>query len=392
MPIINSIAAMQDEMAAWRQDIHAHPELAFEEVRTSQLVAEKLESWGIKVTRGLGKTGLVGTLEGREPGSRSIGLRADMDALPIAEENDLPYKSQNEGKMHACGHDGHTAVLLGAAKYLAENRNFKGTVHFIFQPAEEGFAGAKAMIKDGLFERFPCDEVYGLHNAPHMEFGKIGVMSGPMMAAADTFDIAIQGRGGHGAFPQNSVDPVLIGSQIVTALQSIISRNTDPQKSGVISVTRFHAGEAFNVIPDTALLGGTVRTFDPKVQDMVIRRMEEVVTGIAAALGGSAELRYRRGYPVTINHEANAEYAAAAAGAVVGEEAVVRDIPPVMGAEDFSFMLQEKPGCYVWLGQGGQVGGEGALHHPRYNFNDDALPVGASYFVNLVEQRLGRAA
>jgi len=391
MPVINSIAAMRDEMAEWRRDIHAHPELAFEEVRTSQLVAEKLESWGIAVTRGLGKTGLVGTLEGREPGG-SIGLRADMDALPLQELNDLPYKSTYDGKMHACGHDGHTTILLGAAKHLAENRNFKGTIHFIFQPAEEGFAGAKAMIKDGLFERFPCDEVYGLHNAPHMEFGKIGVMSGPMMAAADTFDIAIQGRGGHGAFPQNSVDPVLIGSQIVTGLQSIISRNTDPQKSGVISVTRFLAGEAFNVIPDSALLGGTVRTFDPEVQDMIIQRMEEVVTGIATALGGSAELRYRRGYPVTINHELNSDYAAAAARAVVGDEAVVRDIPPVMGAEDFSYMLNERPGCYIWLGQGGQVGGEGALHHPRYNFNDDALPIGASYFASLAEQRLGRAA
>ena len=392
MPVINSIAAMQDEMAEWRRDIHAHPELAFEEVRTSALVAEKLESWGIKVTRGLGKTGLVGTLEGKEPGSRSIGLRADMDALPLQELNDLPYKSTFDGKMHACGHDGHTATLLGAAKFLAENRNFKGTIHFIFQPAEEGFAGAKAMIKDGLFERFPCDEVYGLHNAPHMEFGKIGVMSGPMMAAADTFDIVVQGRGGHGAFPQTSVDPVLIGSQIVTALQSIVSRNTDPQKSGVISVTRFHAGEAFNVIPDDAMLGGTVRTFDPKVQEMIIGRMEAVATGIATALGGSAELRYRRGYPVTVNPAENAEYAADAAKAVVGEDQVLRDIAPVMGAEDFSYMLQEKPGCYIWLGQGGQVGGEGALHHPRYNFNDEALPIGASYFVNLVEQRLGRAA
>ncbi len=391
MPVINSIAAMQDEMAEWRQDIHAHPELAFEEVRTSQLVADKLESWGIKVTRGLGKTGLVGTLEGTQPGG-SIGLRADMDALPLDELNDLPYKSENPGKMHACGHDGHTTILLGAAKHLAENRNFKGTVQFIFQPAEEGYAGAKAMIKDGLFERFPCDEVYGLHNAPHMEFGKIGVMAGPMMAAADTFDIEVQGRGGHGAFPQTSVDPVLIGAHIVTALQSIISRNADPQKSGVITVTRFFGGEAFNVIPDHVEMGGTVRTFDPKVQEMIIERMEAIATGIATAMGGSAELRYRRGYPVTINHADNAEYAAQAAAAVIGQEQVLRNIDPVMGAEDFSYMLNERPGCYVWLGQGGQVGGEGALHHPRYNFNDEALPIGASYFANLVEQRLGRAA
>ena len=391
MPVINSIAAMRDEMAEWRQDIHAHPELAFEEVRTAALVAEKLESWGIKVTRGLGKTGLVGTLEGKQPGG-SIGLRADMDALPMQELNDLPYKSKHEGKMHACGHDGHTTILLGAAKYLAENRNFKGTVHFIFQPAEEGYAGAKAMIKDGLFERFPVDEVYGLHNAPHMEFGKVGVAAGPMMAAADTFDIEVQGRGGHGAFPQTSVDPVLIGSHIVTALQSIISRNADPQKSGVISVTRFFGGKAFNVIPDTVLMGGTVRTFDPKVQDMIIERLEQIATGIATAMGGSAEVRYRRGYPVTINHAENAEYAAAVAASVVGQESVLRNIQPVMGAEDFSYMLNEKPGCYIWLGQGGQVGGEGALHHPRYNFNDDALPIGASFFASLVEQRLGRAA
>ena len=248
------------------------------------------------------------------------------------------------------------------------------------------------MIKDGLFERFPCDEVYGLHNAPHMEFGKIGVMAGPMMAAADTFDIEVQGRGGHGAFPQTSVDPVLIGAHIVTALQSIISRNADPQKSGVITVTRFFGGEAFNVIPDHVEMGGTVRTFDPKVQEMIIERMEAIATGIATAMGGSAELRYRRGYPVTINHADNAEYAAQAAAAVIGQEQVLRNIDPVMGAEDFSYMLNERPGCYVWLGQGGQVGGEGALHHPRYNFNDEALPIGASYFANLVEQRLGRAA
>ncbi len=392
MPIINSIAAMQDEMAEWRQDIHAHPELAFEEHRTSQLVAEKLESWGIKVTRGLGKTGLVGTLEGREPGSRTIGLRADMDALPILEENDLSYKSQNEGVMHACGHDGHTTILLGAAKYLAETRNFKGTVHFIFQPAEEGYAGAKAMIKDGLFERFPCDEVYGLHNYPEMPLGSVGVTAGPMMAAADTFDIRINGRGGHGAYPHNSIDPVLIGSQIVVALQSIVSRNANPQKSGVISVTRFHAGEAFNVIPDTALLGGTVRTFDPKMQDMIEMRMGEIAGGIASALGGRAELVYRRGYPVTVNNDEKSEVAAEIAAKVVGMDKVQRDVEPVMGAEDFSYMLNEKPGCYIWLGQKGEGAGKGSLHHPEYNFNDAALPIGASYFANLVEERLGRAA
>ena len=392
MPVINSIAAMKEEMAEWRRDIHAHPELAFEEVRTSQKVADLLESWGIEVTRGLGKTGLVGTLKGREPGERSIGLRADMDALPILEENDLPYKSQIDGKMHACGHDGHTTILLGAAKYLAETRNFKGTVHFIFQPAEEGFAGAKAMIRDGLFEKFPCDEVYGLHNYPEMPLGSIGVVEGPMMAAADTFDININGRGGHGAYPHGCVDPVLIGSQIVVALQSIISRNADPQKSGVISVTRFLAGEAFNVIPDTAILGGTVRTFDPKVQDLIEHRMGEIATGVASALGGKAELVYRRGYPVTENNAEKAAVAAAIAGRVVGDEQVNRNLAPVMGAEDFSYMLNEKPGCYVWLGQRGDSAGEGSLHHPKYNFNDDALPIGASYFATLVEEQLSAAA
>jgi amidohydrolase len=315
MPIINSIAAMKDEMAEWRRDIHAHPELAFQEHRTAQVVAEKLESWGIEVTRGLGKTGLVGVLRGREPGARSIALRADMDALPILEENDLPYRSQADGIMHACGHDGHTTILLGAAKYLAETRNFKGTVHCIFQPAEEGFAGAKAMIRDGLFDKFPSDEVYGLHNYPEMPLGTIGVMAGPMMAAADTFDIKINGRGGHGAYPHGCIDPVLIGSQIVVALQSIVARNADPQKSGVVSVTRFLAGEAFNVIPDTALLGGTVRTFDAKVQDMIETRMGAIASGIATALGGSAELVYRRGYPVTVNNAEKAEVAAGVAAA-----------------------------------------------------------------------------
>jgi amidohydrolase len=290
MPIVNSIAALKDEMAEWRRDIHAHPELAFQEHRTAQTVAERLEAWGITVTRGLGKTGLVGTLVGREPGTRTIGLRADMDALPILEENDLPYRSQTDGVMHACGHDGHTAILLGAAKYLAETRNFAGTVHFIFQPAEEGFAGAKAMIRDGLFERFPCDEIYGLHNFPEMPLGTIGVMAGPMMAAADTFDIKIAGRGGHGAMPHFAVDPVLIGSQVVVALQSLVSRNTDPLKGAVISVTRFLAGEAFNVIPDTCLLGGTVRTFDPKVQDQIATGMERIATGVAAPVGGLAEI------------------------------------------------------------------------------------------------------
>ena len=383
MPVINSIAALEEDMTAWRRDFHMHPELAYQEERTSQIVAEKLKSWGIKVKTGLGKTGVVGVIEGTGEGP-SIGLRADMDALPIDEMNDIEWKSQNQGVMHACGHDGHTTMLLGAAKYLAETRNFAGTVHVIFQPAEEGFAGAKAMIDDGLFEEFPCDQVYGLHNWPEMPAGQLAAVPGPIMAAADKFVIKVKGKGAHGAMPHNGVDPIVVGSQIVTALQSLVSRSKNPIETAVISTTMFHAGSAFNVIPEEAELSGTVRTFNPKVQDMVEAGMKRIAEGISAAMGAVAEIDYRRGYPATINHKREADLAAEVAASIVGPENVRRDVNPTMGAEDFSFMLNEKPGCYLWLGQGGGASSEN-VHHPQYDFNDTVLPIGASVLAKLVE-------
>ena len=384
MPIINSIAALEEQMTEWRRDFHMHPELAYQEVRTSGKVAEMLESWGIEVTKGLGKTGVVGVIKGSGDGP-SIGLRADMDALPIDEMNDTPWKSQNAGVMHACGHDGHTTMLLGAAKYLAETRNFNGTVNVIFQPAEEGYAGAKAMMDDGLFEKFPCDQVYGLHNWPQMPAGSIAAVPGPIMAAADKFDITVRGKGAHGAMPQNGVDPIVIGSQIVTALQSLVSRSKDPIETAVISITMFHAGAAFNVIPEEAVLSGTVRTFNPEVQDLIEAGMKRIAEGIASGMGGSAEVDFRRGYPATVNHEAQTQLAADVAGGIVGPENVRNDVDPTMGGEDFAFMLNEKPGCYLWLGQGGGASSEN-VHHPQYDFNDSVLPIGASVLARLVEE------
>ena len=383
MPVINSIAAMEEEMTAWRRDFHMHPELAYEEVRTAGIVAEKLKSWGIEIKTGLGKTGVVGVIKGTGDGP-SIGLRADMDALPMDEANDMEWKSQNPGKMHACGHDGHTTMLLGAAKYLAETRNFAGTVHVIFQPAEEGYAGAKAMMDDGLFEDFPCDQVYGLHNWPQMPAGSIAAVPGPIMAAADKFDITVRGVGAHGAMPHHGVDPIVIGSQIVTALQSLVSRSKDPVQTAVISVTMFHAGSAFNVIPDEATLSGTVRTFRGDVQDLVEDGMKRIAQNIAAGMGGSAEVDYRRGYPATVNHERETQLAADVAAGVVGAENVRMDVEPTMGGEDFAFMLNEKPGCYLWLGQGGGAS-DANVHHPEYDFNDKVLPIGASVLARLVE-------
>jgi len=383
MPVINSIAALEEEMTAWRRDFHMHPELAYEETRTAGIVAEKLESWGIEVKRGLGKTGVVGVIRGTGEGP-SIGLRADMDALPIVEANDTPWKSQNNGVMHACGHDGHTTMLLGAAKYLAETRNFAGTVNVIFQPAEEGFAGAQAMIDDGLFEDFPCDQVYGLHNWPQMPAGTIAAVKGPIMAAADKFDITVTGKGAHGAMPHHGVDPVVIGSQIVTALQSLVSRTNDPMSTAVISITMFHAGAAYNVIPDEAVLSGTVRTFDGKVQDRIEAGMAAIAEGVAKGMGGSAAVNYRRGYPATVNHDRQTDLAAGVAASIVGADNVRDDVEPTMGAEDFAFMLNQKPGCYLWLGQGGGAS-EANVHHPQYDFNDKVLPIGASVLARLVE-------
>ena len=392
MPIINSIAAMKEEMTEWRRDIHAHPEIAFEEVRTSELVATKLEEWGIEVHRGIAKTGVVGVLTGRDDGAsqKSIGLRADMDALPMEEENDIPYKSQNPGKFHGCGHDGHTTMLLGAAKYLAETRNFSGTVNFIFQPAEEGAGGGRVMVEEGLFDRFPCDEVYGMHNWPKLPAGEVAVVPGPIMAAADVFNVTVTAKGGHAAMPHLCNDPVVIAAQMVTAFQTLISRNADPLDSAVISVTQLHAGSAHNVIAEQAKLGGTVRTFRAATQDMIEQGMERIARGIGDAFGAQVDFDYQRGYPATVNHDEQAAVASRIASDVVGHENVRTDEEPVMGAEDFSFMLLQRPGAYLWLGQ---AGGPSAcmVHNPRYDFNDEVLPIGASLFANMVETRLSEA-
>jgi amidohydrolase len=388
MPVVNRIAAFHTEMAAWRHDIHEHPELAYEEARTAARVAELLTDFGVdEVVEGIGKTGVVGVL--RNGDGPSIGLRADMDALPILEETGLPYQSRHDGVMHACGHDGHTAMLLGAARYLTETRNFTGTVVLVFQPAEEGFAGARAMIEDGLFERFPVDAIYGVHNMPGIAEGVIAISPGPIMAAADAFTITVQGKGGHGAMPSQTVDPVVVASAMVTALQTLVSRNVDPTKTLVLSVTKIHGGDAFNVIPDSVEMGGTVRYFDADVGAMVRRRMQEIIDGVAAAHGASATMTYNEGYPPTSNHVAETEFARAVAGEVLGAEAAEQ--PLVMGSEDFSFFLEEKPGAYAFVGNGD---GEGCvtIHNPKYDFNDTILPVGASYFARLVETALPRQA
>ncbi len=378
--------ALTEQMTAWRRDIHAHPEIAFEEKRTSDIVAEALTSFGIEVDRGLAGTGVVGRLKAGDS-ERTIGLRADMDALPMQEHNSFDHRSRHDGKMHGCGHDGHTSMLLGAARHLAEKRNFDGTVHFIFQPAEEGAGGARVMIEDGLFLRFPCDAVYGMHNWPGMETGTIGVRGGPMLAAADLFSITIRGHGAHGAMPHLGIDPVVVGAELVSALQTVASRAVDPMQAAVVSVTQFHAGAADNVIPDQAVLSGTTRAFDPAVQDKIEARMRAICAGVAAAHEVEIDLDYRRNYPPLINTDAEADRAARAAAAVVGEDKVVRDPVPVMGAEDFAFMLQAKPGAYVWIGNGAGEGGC-MLHNPHYDFNDAILPVGAAYWVSLVEQEL----
>ncbi len=389
MPVINRIADFHDDMTAWRRDIHAHPETAFEETRTADLVARTLESFGIETHRGLAKTGVVGRLRAGSS-ARTIGLRADLDALPLDEKNDFEHRSRHDGKMHACGHDGHTAMLLGAARYLAETQNFDGTVHFIFQPAEEGAAGGRVMVEEGLFERFPCTAVYGMHNWPGMERGRIGVRTGAMMASADMFAIRIAGRGGHAAMPHHAVDPVVVGAQMVGALQAVASRSADPLDSVVVSVTQFHAGTADNVIPDEAVLSGTCRALSAAGRALIERRMREIVAGIAAAHGAEAELDYRHNYPVLVNTAEETCKAARAAATVVGEANVAIDEPPVMGSEDFAFMLQARPGSYVWIGNG--VGEEGGcmVHNPHYDFSDEILPVGASYWAALVEQELAR--
>ena len=383
MPILSRIADMQAEVAAWRRDIHAHPEILFDVHRTAASVADRLKEFGCdEIVTGIGKTGVVGVIRGKGQGAaKVIGLRADMDALPMDEQTNLPYRSTNPGKMHACGHDGHTAMLLGAAKYLAETRNFSGTAVVIFQPAEEGGGGGREMVKDGMMDRFKIEEVYGMHNMPGLAVGEFAIRPGPLLAAADRIVIEIEGLGSHAARPHQGIDPVLVGAQIVNQAQSIVSRSVDPIKSGLISICQFHAGSADNVIPQTATLRGTARSLLPEVRDTLENRLREIVEGTAKAYGAKATLTYSRHYPVTKNHEKETGFAAAVAGDVVGKERVDADTPPLMGGEDFSFMLEARPGAFIFIGNGDTAG----LHHPAYDFNDDALPVGMSYWARLVE-------
>jgi hippurate hydrolase len=387
---VSFVLAEHEKLTAIRRDLHAHPEIGFEEHRTAALVAERLHHWGIEVHTGVGRTGVVGVIHGRrEASGRAIGLRADMDALPMQEENAFVHRSTRPGVMHGCGHDGHTAMLLGAAQYLAATRNFDGTAYLIFQPGEEGYAGAKAMIEDGLFERFPADEVYALHNWPGLPPGRIGFTPGPAMAAADRIEITIDGRGGHGAHPHAAIDPVLVAGHIITAAQSIVSRNVSPIDTAVVSLCSMQAGNpgAMSVIPSHARLVGTVRTFRPATQDMIERRLNELVPAIAAAFGAVARLRYERVYPATVNHPAEAEHAVAVAEALVGRDNVVRNLDPSMGSEDFSFMLQAKPGAFARLGQGGSESGC-FLHNSKYDFNDAVIPLGAGYLAAIAESRM----
>jgi amidohydrolase len=377
------------EMTAWRRDIHAHPELGFQESRTAELVAQRLESFGIEVHRGIGKTGVVGVLRAGSA-TRTLGLRADMDALPIDETNTFAHRSQHSGRMHACGHDGHTTMLLGAAKYLSATRNFDGIVHFIFQPAEEGLGGAKAMIADGLFKRFPCEAIFGMHNRPKLAVGKFAVKSGPMMAGGAFFDIDIQGVGAHGARPESSVDPVMVAVQIATALQTIVSRNIRPVDTAVLSITQIHAGDAYNVIPQTARLSGTARAFSNSVMALIETNLRRTAKGVAEALGATATVDYRVNFAPTINHPDEARFAAEICEELVGAANVVRDAPPSMASEDFSFMLNEVPGCYLNIGNG-DAEGACEVHNPGYDFNDAALPLGASFFARLAERRLAKA-
>ncbi len=385
MPIINRVADLQNEIAEWRRDIHAHPELLFDVNRTAGLAAEKLREFGCdEVVTGIGRTGVVGVIHGRKGPGRAIGLRADMDALPIEEANDLPYKSTVPGKMHACGHDGHTAMLLGAARYLAETRNFAGTAVVIFQPAEEGGAGGKVMVDDGMMERFKIGEVYGMHNHPGLPVGQFALRPGPLMAAADFLTIDIEGKGGHAAHPNAAVDTIVVAAQMIGAIQSIVSRNVDPLEPAVISITQIHAGSTHNIIPQTAQLHGTARSLSPQVRDLLEKRLHEVVERTAAAYGAKAKLTYERGYPTVINHAAQTDFAAKVAGEVAGQDRVKTDMAPVMGGEDFAFMLEARPGAFIFVGNGDSA----SLHHQSYNFNDEVIPFGTSYWVKLVETAL----
>jgi len=388
MPIVNRVADLQPDIQAWRRDIHEHPELLYDVHRTAALVADRLREFGCdEVITGLGRTGVVGRIKGSKPAGKGdikvIGLRADMDALPIHEETNLPYASRTPGKMHACGHDGHTAMLLGAARYLAETRNFAGDAVVIFQPAEEGGAGAVAMLKDGLMDRFGIEQVYGMHNGPGIPVGAFAIRPGPIMAGGDAVCITIKGLGGHAARPHKCIDSVLVGAQLITALQSIVSRSVDPLESAVISICEFHAGNARNVIPQTAELKGTVRTLNQSVRELVEKRVREVVAGVAQITGAEINLVYDRGYPVTVNHALQTDVATRAAKEIAGD-ANVHEMPPLMAGEDFSFMLEQRPGALIFCGNGDSAG----LHHPAYNFNDEAIVFGTSYWIKLVENTL----
>jgi len=386
MPVLPRALEIQGEITAIRRDIHAHPELAYEEARTSDIVAAKLQEWGLEVTRGLGKTGLVGTLR-KGNSVKAIGLRADMDCLPMDERNDFEHRSQNPGRMHACGHDGHTAMLLGAAKVLSETKNFEGAVHFIFQPAEEGGGGGKAMIEDGLFEKFPCDAVFAIHNKPGVPLGHIVSRPGPLLAAADRWDIRITGKGGHAAHPHTTLDPMVVGASIVMSLQTIVSRNIDPQDATVVTVGFFKAGSAYNVIPGEVHIGGTTRTTTPENRALAQKRIKEICDGAAQMYGVKIEVEHRPGYPPTVNNPEKTQFAIGVAAEVCGANGVRDNVKPSMGAEDFSYMLEKVPGAMVMLGNGGTEAIN--LHNPRYDFNDMAIPFGISFFVKTVERFLG---
>jgi amidohydrolase len=385
MPIVNRVADLHAEITAWRRDIHANPELLYDVHRTAASVADKLKTFGCdEVVAGIGRTGVVGVIRGRKAGDKVVGLRADMDALPIEEATNLAYKSTVPGKMHACGHDGHTAMLLGAAKYLADTRNFAGTAVVIFQPAEEGGAGARAMLRDGLLDRFGIQEVFGMHNYPGMPVGEFAIRSGPMMASTDSIAINLEGKGGHAAWPHLGVDTVLVGAQIVNQIQSIVARNVDPLEAAVISICVFQAGQTDNVIPQHAKLRGTIRSLSPQVREFLQKRLREVVEGTAQLYGAKADVTFSTGYPVLVNEEGRTAFAAAVADEIAGKDKVNRDVPPLMGAEDFAYMLQERPGAFIYLGNGDSA----MLHHPAYDFNDEAIPVGTSYWVRLAETAL----
>ncbi len=385
MSVFERVVEKQAEIAAWRRALHQNPELLYDVRETARFVEDKLRSFGCdRIETGIGRTGVVGVIHGKLGDGSAVGLRADMDALPITETSGKPWASKNPGKAHACGHDGHTAMLLGAAQYLCATRNFRGSVALLFQPAEEGGAGGRAMVEDGVMERFGIAEVYGVHNMPGVPVGRFAMRKGPIMAATDEFDLLVKGRGGHAAQPHRTIDPILAGAQLMMALQGVVARNADPLDALVISVTKFHAGEAYNVIPETARLSGTVRTLKKETRAFAERRIREAAAGVAAMTGADIEVRYKNNYPVTFNHDAQTDFAAGVAASVAGDEHVATDVAPMMGGEDFSYMLEARPGAYIFLGNGDTPG----LHHPAYDFNDEAIPYGVSYFVGVAETAL----